>query len=420
MKFWRVRLTMKKIVLTTALCLSLTACESTRSMEWPSMSSLNPFSNGDTAQADVKNSQNSQPQTMAVNQSALQTELSEIEMLTGEKPKTFDTRPAPVIATPSTEPESVEVADVEPLKEPIDTIKTAEKTVEPATTPIEQAEPVATETTTVIEPENNEILSTKAEEAVAVAEVKPPMAANPVVATEPPIEAQKIIEPIATETTTLIEPAKQTVVNEPIAVAQRPIQQPMVTDTTPIYNDPALKLSSATGCPNIQIMPSARSITYFESNMSGQMIARASINEIRGGCEVVKGGMELDLDILMKGTITNKGRFEGKKDEEAFMTFPYFVTIATPQGLPVDKKIMATAMRFRPSVDYLDHAEKITQFIPMDNVAEAANYKVTVGYQLTRKQLEYNRVEKSARPDDRRASPDTIPAKRRSVNPLKE
>ena len=47
-----------------------------------------------------------------------------------------------------------------------------------------------------------------------------------------------------------------------------------------------LKLSYATGCPSIQIMPSARSISYFENDLSGSLIARAVMNEIRGTCDI--------------------------------------------------------------------------------------------------------------------------------------
>ena len=100
------------------------------------------------------------------------------------------------------------------------------------------------------------------------------------------------------------------------------------------------------------------------------------------------------------------------------MTFPYFISVETPQGLPVNKEILATAMRFRPSIDHVDHAEKITHFIPMDNIDRADGYQINVGFQLTRKQLEYNRAQTLMRANNKRISPDTIPAAKRSVNPL--
>ncbi len=76
-------------------------------------------------------------------------------------------------------------------------------------------------------------------------------------------------------------------------------------------------------------------------------------------------------------------------------------------------------MRFQPVINDLQHAEKITQFIPMDNTAEAANYTITVGFQLNRKQLEYNRARNLNRVDNMRVAPDLLNnPSRRSVNPL--
>jgi hypothetical protein len=102
---------------------------------------------------------------------------------------------------------------------------------------------------------------------------------------------------------------------KPVAIVKQKITQPSVVNETPIFTDANLILNSANGCPAIQIMPSARSITYFENEISGQMVARAIINEIRVNCDLSGPNMKLDLDILMKGTITNKGRFEGQRDQ---------------------------------------------------------------------------------------------------------
>ncbi len=42
-------------------------------------------------------------------------------------------------------------------------------------------------------------------------------------------------------------------------------------------------------------------------------------------------------------------------------------------------------------IDDLDHAEKITQTIPLKNPADGPKYTITVGFQLNRAQLDYNR-----------------------------
>lgn len=147
-------------------------------------------------------------------------------------------------------------------------------------------------------------------------------------------------------------------------------------------------------CPAVEVLPDTKSITYFddpEGKPSGTMVARASLVDIKGGCDYTKDGVVVDVDMIMQGRISDKGRYEGRKDLEAFMTFPYFVAVMDPAGKMIDKKIMATAMRFKPQVDDLDHAEKITQTIPMDDITKGPQYTITLGFQLNRAQLEYNR-----------------------------
>jgi|GEM_PF-2126207 len=149
-----------------------------------------------------------------------------------------------------------------------------------------------------------------------------------------------------------------------------------------------------TECPAVEVLPATKSITYFdgpEGKPTGAMIARASLIDIRGGCDYTANSVVVDIDMIMQGKITDKGRFDGRRDLEAFMTFPYFVAVMAPDGHMVDKKIMATAMRFKPDVDDLDHAEKITQTIPLPNIAQGGKYTITLGFQLNRQQLEYNR-----------------------------
>jgi hypothetical protein len=147
-------------------------------------------------------------------------------------------------------------------------------------------------------------------------------------------------------------------------------------------------------CPTVQVLPDTKSITYFddpEGKPTGALVARATLVDIKGGCDYTDDGVIVDIDLIMQGKITDKGRYEGRKDLEAFMTFPYFVAVMDPDGKMVDKKIMATAMRFKPQEDDLDHAEKITQTIPLADISHGADYTITVGFQLNRAQLDYNR-----------------------------
>lgn len=367
---------MKRFLMLGFCLTALTACDT---LSMPSLSSLNPFgSDGKTVKESPKAQDNTLIPMPATDHDALETELAEMQHLTGSAPR-FDNR------------------------------GTQTTFIEETVTEIPEAEIALTEERVA---EINQQLKAQIEPTPA-----PPSKPQAPVKQAEVIEPEKQPEPVQEPTPAIQEPMA-VMAQQDIAPVQAQPVTPENTNETAIFTEQDLKLSSAKGCPQVKIMPAGRSITYFENEMSARMVARAVINEIRGGCEIVNGGMEIDLDILMHGRITDKGRFEGRKDMEAFMTFPYFVAVTTPQGLPVDKKILATAMRFQPLTNDLHHAEKITQFIPMSNTGEAANYTITVGYQLNRKQLEYNRAQNINRVDNRRVAPDLRNRSRLSPDPL--
>jgi len=361
---------MKKFLMIGLGVLSLSACDTVKNMQMPDMSSLNPFGTSTAVTSADTPAASTQPSSSTANE----IEMAEMQKLMGNTPR-FD------MATPQTEP--VPIVDLD-TPNPID----------PQTAQMDESTPI---------PSNKPSYATPQPQITKVNVEPTPPAPAP-----EPIEVKTQANPVAPTPIKERDIAPMNVVAPTAAT----------TSDIAIFNEQDLKLSSAKGCPTIEILPAGRSITYFENEMSGYMVARAVINEIRGGCEIVNGGLEIDLDIFMDGKISDKGRFEGKQDMEAFMTFPYFVAVFDPQGLPVDKKILATAMRFKPIINDLKHAEKITQFIPMSDTKNAANYKILVGFQLNRKQLEYNRARTVNRVDNKRISPDTIPAARRSTNPL--
>lgn len=170
------------------------------------------------------------------------------------------------------------------------------------------------------------------------------------------------------------------------------------------------------GCPIVEVLPDTRSITYFEDSAGstrGDITARASIKEIRGGCEYEDNAVIVDIDMVMQGHITKAARYEGREDLEAFMTFPYFIAVMDADGNMIDKKIMATAMRFQPNAADLDHAEKITQTIPLKDIGLGSHYTIATGFQLNRQQLDYNRGSVTApnikQPAAKRSAPTAAP-----------
>lgn len=448
---------MKRLIFTLLLSASLTACESMPDMKMPEWSALNPFRGEATRNAETATSTSNETAAQTANavapvsSTATSTEMAEMEYLTGSAPR-FDTVQTAQTAEPIFEPmpeaevESVTATSLNPDQAYYETTA-----VEETTTPIEDSQLPVTEErvaeinaaierdlapkpvpqtkpaqpqkvvvvadqdiTPAVNPEtSNAPVPLQNQPQMARVEETPPMAPTP---TPAPVAEPVQIQPTPAPTPV---PAPAPAVAAPITQpSPASVQNTAASNDTAMFNEGELVMTRQDGCPMVEIMPSARSITYFENEMSGQMVARAAITEIRGGCEYKNGGMEIDLDILMKGKISKLGRFEGKEDMEAFMTFPYFVAVSTPQGLPVDKQILATAMQFKPLINDLNHAEKITQFIPLPNPKEGANYKIQVGFQLNRKQLQYNRAVNLNRVDNDFVAPDMRGQTRVSQDPL--
>lgn len=164
-------------------------------------------------------------------------------------------------------------------------------------------------------------------------------------------------------------------------------------------------------CPLVRILPEADSMTKFEDDTMEVKTAHAKLTDVHLTCNVGDGGTNVEITMAMDGMVTDAGRFEGNRDLEAFITFPYFIGVETPEGTTLDKKIEATAMKFQPQIDTLDHTAKATRFIPMSDPSKAGLYDVTVGFQLNRQELEYNRKQKSMAADNARVSPSRKPAR---------
>lgn len=217
------------------------------------------------------------------------------------------------------------------------------------------------------------------------------------------VEDKKIDVPVVT---------KQDVKQEVQEIAKAETQKPMM-------QEPTMDKAMTATCPVVKIMPVAKSMTNFNKDMAGQMTSRATIDEVRGGCEFVNGGMEVDLDILMTGQITNAGRDAKDNKNEEFVSFPYFVSVLNPSKKPIDKDILSSVIHFRPMVNQSKHAEKITQMIAMNDPQNAGNYTIIVGYQLSRQQLEYNRASGSKKTKSYApVSRDVSQPRRISTNPL--
>lgn len=396
---------MKQVLFSLCVCLSLSACESIPTLsdvenyDW---SKLNPLSQSEPVQeVEFANGAaivgQNPAATTAQQQAALQTELQEMQTLTGVQPTVTPNANGriPVSAVIGT---ATPAQNTAPARPQIFMAPATGKPVAPAVFPAKK--PVARDGGNVV--------------ATASIREATPAAAAPQapVTSAPTADSIKWNQPAPAPRNANVIPAPAPV---PVQQAQAPQPLPQNQSGTSSANQPA----AIKGCPRLEIMPVARSMTNFKGDdVNNATTSRASIVDVRGGCQAVKGGLQIDLTLIMKGAITNAGRFNNDSNLEAFITFPYFVSVTSPSGEPIDKIIKATALRFKPKLDSLDHGEQISHFIPMNNASSADQYLVTIGFQLSRKQLEYNNAQTMLRVNNTRNSADMPTARQKSLNPF--
>lgn len=148
------------------------------------------------------------------------------------------------------------------------------------------------------------------------------------------------------------------------------------------------------GCPAVEVLPDTKSITNFVGKngyKEGRIAAQATLSDVQGACTYKDGGVAIDIDMVLAGRIEDSGRYNNDPANETVVTFPYFLAIMDPKGNMMDKKILATALRFPANEKTMTGQEKISQFLPLPELQNGADYVIAIGFQLTRDQLTFNR-----------------------------
>jgi hypothetical protein len=149
--------------------------------------------------------------------------------------------------------------------------------------------------------------------------------------------------------------------------------------------DPAEALLA---CPRVGIVRDVAEITQFRPGGRGQpdVEARGALTKGEGDCEYGSGGVTVNASVLLKAE-----RGPALKGNTA--TFRYFVAIVAPgQNEPSAKSEFETVVEFKPGQTTAGSREELAQKIPLPKNANAKDWGVFFGFQLTPEQLDYNRA----------------------------
>ena len=135
-------------------------------------------------------------------------------------------------------------------------------------------------------------------------------------------------------------------------------------------------------CPSISILADATRVTVMQS---GKIDLKAEIRTPELGCTVAGSTAKARLSFWVKSAIAPEAAVNTR-------TIPYFVAIIA-NGKVIAKEIFDLKLAFTPAERKLLVKEQIARIdIPLAQGKVAEDYSVTIGFQLTEEQANYNRT----------------------------
>jgi len=140
-------------------------------------------------------------------------------------------------------------------------------------------------------------------------------------------------------------------------------------------------------CPEVSILGDAENITQFKAGDGRDLIDvmyEARIRNIKTGCKILKGRIVSEVSFEL--VATRGPAAQGREGE-----FNYFVAVTDTGGRVLAKEKFDATIAFAANRRRAGTLELTEQSIPTTGNQNSADFEILVGFQLTPKQLKYNR-----------------------------
>lgn len=183
------------------------------------------------------------------------------------------------------------------------------------------------------------------------------------------------------------------IVPAPSARPPLPIIKPQAA-AKPQPAAPKLAAGTATApaCPDVRIVSDLNQVHQFAEGAqmeSGNLASSIRMQDVEAKCTAGTRTVTVDMTLAFAGQIGPKGRAHAS-DKPSF-AYPYFVAITNDHGSIVAKEVFATTLTYGTADDKGTKIEQVRQIIPAIS-SDMRNYKVLIGFQLSDRELAYNRA----------------------------
>ncbi|HYD67055.1 lipoprotein [Azospirillum sp.] len=140
-------------------------------------------------------------------------------------------------------------------------------------------------------------------------------------------------------------------------------------------------------CPKVSIVRDLAEVTQFRAGGrdGSDVVTRAALADYSGNCDYTRDGVTVNLSLYV---IAERGpALQGNQ-----ASYRYFVAVTPPnETQPRAKTEFESTIDFPAGQPRAGNKEEVTPTIPLPRDANAKDWQVLVGFQLTPEQLAYNR-----------------------------
>jgi len=140
-------------------------------------------------------------------------------------------------------------------------------------------------------------------------------------------------------------------------------------------------------CPQAGILKDAQRLTKFLPGPGRDLtdvVFQVRLANVRTKCAYDKSGVKIDMLVDISAE-------RGPADKSRKAVFAYFVAIANPAGDILARERFTALIPFVPNISRAMASEELEQMIPLPRGRSAENYRIIIGLQVTREELEFNR-----------------------------
>lgn len=148
--------------------------------------------------------------------------------------------------------------------------------------------------------------------------------------------------------------------------------------------------TAAYACPKVNIVRDLQEVTQFRNGGGRDLTdvtSRAALADFSGHCDYADDGVTVNVNLYL---VAERG--PALQGNEA--TYRYFVAVAKPgEESPTTKSEFETTVTFEPGKARSGSREELAPRIPLPKDANAKDWKIFLGFQLTPDQLAFNRAQ---------------------------